>query len=163
MRFRLPPIRGVHESVGYALERIELFLNTEFGNISTFIWTLLDDADAATARATLGTDASGAQRPPQGPETTSKIIRGTVNTAGSGTAMAGTGWSFTRNGTGNMTVTFSAAFSFPPSVALGTNADSVTFITMPSTTSFRVLLRNESAGVLAAVDAQFTFVAVGPA
>jgi hypothetical protein len=36
-------------------------------------------------------------------------------------------------------------------------------VTMPSTTAFRVLLRNEAAGVLGAVDAQFTFEMWGPA
>jgi hypothetical protein len=141
----------------------ELGLKLPLASVSTFMRTVLDDADAATARGTLGTDAAGAQRPPQGPETTLKVIRGTVNTAGAGSIVSGSGFTITRHSTGNLTVTFTTAFASAPSGGLGTNADAVSYVTMPSTTAFRVLLRNEAAGVLGAVDAQFTFEMWGPA
>jgi hypothetical protein len=131
--------------------------------VTAFGRSLIAAADAAAARTVLGVDAAGAQRPPSGPETNLKVIRGTVNTAGAGSIVQGSGFTIARNGVGDVTVTFSTAFSAAPSAPFGTNADAATFITMPSTTTFRVLLRNEAAGVLGAVDAQFTFVAVGPA
>lgn len=92
-----------------------------------------------------------------------RTVRGTVNTAGAGTIVQGAGtFTIVRNGLGDVTVTY-PAFATPPSPGLGTNADAVTYLAMPSTTSFRVLLRNLVAGALAAVDAQFTFNMTGPA
>jgi hypothetical protein len=141
----------------------ELGLKLPLASVSAYAQTLLDDVDAPTARTTLGTDAAGAQRPPSGPEATLKVIRGTVNTAGTGSIVSGSGFTITRHSTGNLTVTFTTAFASAPSGGLGTNADAVSYVTMPSTTAFRVLLRNEAAGVLGAVDAQFTFAMWGPA
>jgi hypothetical protein len=141
----------------------ELGLKLPLASVSTFMRTVLDDADAATARGTLGTDAAGAQRPPSGPETTLKVIRGTVNTAGSGTIVQGSGFTITRNGTGDITVTFSTAFASAPSGGLGTNADQILYMAMPSTTSFRVRTANLVAGAFVAADTQFTFEMWGPA
>lgn len=96
-----------------------------------------------------------------GPETL-RILRGTVNTSGS--ILAGSGFTVTRNGAGDFTITYSTAFSGQPSVvatAAVVSPAAITAIILSSalTTSARIGLVN-AAGT--AQDAAFEFIAIGP-
>lgn len=99
-----------------------------------------------------------------GPETGLKIIRGAVDTTGSGSILVGSGFTITRNGTGDVTVNFTVAFSTAPAVALaaGTTAGVVAKLvtTEPTTGAARVLVGTIAAGV--ATDGIFHFIAAGP-
>jgi hypothetical protein len=138
----------------------ELGLKLPLSSVSAYIQTLLDDANAATARATLGTDAAGAQRPPAGPETNLKVIRGIVNTAGAGTIVEGSGFTLTRHGTGDVTITFSTGFSNEPAIT-ATSGNWATQIQTYSTTAVRLNNFNTTTGAF--VDAVIHFQAIGPA
>lgn len=91
-----------------------------------------------------------------------KTIRGVINTEGAGSIVKGSGFSIVRNGVGEVTITFTAAFSAVPSVngtprsgnrSIGLNAEA-------TTTTAKLLITTSSTG--AATDGIFHFVAVGP-
>lgn len=91
-----------------------------------------------------------------------KVIRGTINTAG--TVAAGSGWSVSKTATGTYTVTFTVAFSAPPSVAVApvraSGAQSTAQLgAQPLAASFQIVTL--TAGSLA--DRDLCFIAIGPA
>jgi hypothetical protein len=116
-------------------------------------------ADGAITAAKLASDADETIR---STVEDLKVIRGTVNTAGSGTIVLGTGFTITRNGTGDVTVTFASPFAAAPSVALGTNSDQVRHSATPTTTTIRPVIRTLSGGAFVAADGIFNFIAAGP-
>lgn len=93
---------------------------------------------------------------------TLKVIRGRINTASSGTILQGSGFTITRNGTGDLTVTFTAAFSALPSVpAPGAEGGDLigNLQGAPTTTTARFQLFS-TGGTL--TDGIFSFIAIGP-
>jgi hypothetical protein len=98
-------------------------------------------------------------------ETGLKGIRGRVYTDNAGAARidSGTGFTASRNGTGDVTITFTAAFSSTPTVvavveaAAGTYNQGVTIVA-PGTTTVRLVAWNGAAAVAAEID----FYAIGP-
>lgn len=138
---------------------------------------LASDAAAGVAsRRTLGPGAVQAapgndarftdQRAPQSPEANLKIIRGGTN-LGDGTGLYGAGFSVTRNGTGDYTITFTVPFSSRPavSITMGNNG-SFKYIpgffgaSDPAVGSCRFISQS---GAQTPVDAPFSFIAIGPA
>lgn len=96
-----------------------------------------------------------------GLETALRVIRGVITTT-TPTTDAGSGFSVSRNGTGDVTISFSTAFASQPAVTFGlvsSGTESIT-ITAQSASSVRVLCQT-AAG--AATDRQFHFIAIGPA
>ncbi len=94
---------------------------------------------------------------------TLKVIRGTINTAGAGTIVVGSGFTITRNSIGNVTVNFSDSFSTAPTVTLGVgNNANVTgvHVSGPTTSSCRVVLLVPSTGGNS--EGTFHFTAIGP-
>jgi hypothetical protein len=98
-------------------------------------------------------------------ETGLKEIRGRVFTDNGGAARidSGTGFTAARNGTGDVTITFTAAFSSAPSVTANVEAAAGTYnqgvtIVAPGTTTVRLVAWNAGA----AVAAEINFVALGP-
>lgn len=96
-----------------------------------------------------------------------KIVRGIVNTAGSGSIVAGSGFSITRNNTGDLTVTFTTPFSGVPAVTFGAQGDGAALgpivsrddATVRTAGSFRVEIVKVATGF---VDGIFDFIACGP-
>lgn len=87
-----------------------------------------------------------------------RIIRGIIATGGSGTILAGTGFTITRNGTGDVTITFNTAFSRLPAVNLGRIGLGVAHLSgTPTVDSAQVIVRDSS---FAAADGSFDFAAV---
>lgn len=100
-------------------------------------------------------------------ETGLRLVRGTIDTSGSGTILEGGGFSITRNGVGDLTVTFTTAFADLPSVVLtplgagssvGPIASHKNGFTR-TTSAFRVEVVSIGSGF---ADGTFDFVAVGP-
>lgn len=121
---------------------------------------LLTGADAAATRTAIGTDAAGAQRPPQGPETNLKIIRGIVASAGG--ISEGSGFTVTKGSTGLYTINFTAAFSDQPAViCTSTHAGISVATTGVSTTTASIEQRVYTTNTVA--DQGFHFQAIGPA
>lgn len=89
-----------------------------------------------------------------------RIIRGTVNTAGSGSITQGNGFTISRTGTGNLTVTFTTVFSAVPSVTATPNDAYVIRRNAISASSVQIQIYTTG---LSAVDASFDFTAIGPA
>lgn len=96
-----------------------------------------------------------------------RLVRGTIDTSGSGTIVEGGGFSITRNNVGDVTVTFADAFSGVPSVtlaplgggsALGPIASHKNGFTR-TPAAFRVEVVSIGAGF---ADGVFDFIAVGP-
>lgn len=83
--------------------------------IASDMRAFLATANDAAARAELGTDASTAQRPPQGPETNLKVIRGAYRSTDAA-ILAGSGFSCVRQGVGDVVTTFTSSFTGSPSV-----------------------------------------------
>lgn len=98
-------------------------------------------------------------------ETGLKIIRGSVNTAASGSIVAGSGFSISsRPGTGQIILAWTAAFSSAPAMTMsgldaGTGVVVVAHKAAPSTTAASVYCINELAAFR---DATFHFIAIGP-
>lgn len=105
---------------------------------------------AAAARAALGTDAAGAQRPPSSSgEATLKVLRGVIEvTAATATVIQGAGFTVTRNGSGDVTINFTTAFGSPPAVvatpirtwAAAADARQCQFHTDPTANAARVYI-----------------------
>lgn len=93
-----------------------------------------------------------------------RSVRGRVNTT-TPTIVGGKGFTLTRNGAGDVTVTFSQPFIVTPVVVVGMGETAVVLmvklhaVTPPSPTGFRVAILTP-AGVL--TDGDFTFIASDP-
>lgn len=91
-----------------------------------------------------------------------RIIRGTISTT-SPSIVAGTGFSISKNGTADVSVTFDEPFSSRPAIDVDAvmTAGTVRFATKssPSATGFRVIMRD---GALSGVEGEFDFIAIGP-
>lgn len=99
-------------------------------------------------------------------ETGLKEIRGRVFTDAAGPVAridSGTGFTAARNGTGDVTITFTTAFSSAPTVTANVEAAAGTYnqgvtIVAPGTTTVRLVAWNGAAAVAAEID----FAAIGP-
>lgn len=131
--------------------------------------TVGGDLTGTVANAQIGAGAVGTSEAPtfvNSTVETLKIIRGIFDT-NSTTPVEGLGFTLTNNaGAGDMTVTFTAAFSDVPSITLGldesgTGANSVKFFPAGSysASSFRVIALD---GSFTQVDAKVHFTAIGP-
>lgn len=94
-----------------------------------------------------------------------KIIRGIINTGGAGSIVKGSGFSIVRNGTGDVTITFTATFKDVPSVVATvgeTGAVSAIkhFEKAATASTARLLVFLTATG--AGQDSVFHFTAVGP-
>lgn len=95
-----------------------------------------------------------------------QVIGGEVDTHTPGTIVRGTGYSIVRNGTGDVTVTFTTPFTSVPNVVVGGGEGTIdAFVRLNSqtpvaTNHFRVIIQVPNTGV--AIDDKFTFVAFGP-
>jgi len=89
-----------------------------------------------------------------------KMIRGRVDTGGTGTILHGTGFTIVRTGVGSVTVTFTTAFSGVPAATATSNVNE-TAIGSGSTTAEITVASLNTSGVL--VDSIFNFIAIGPA
>lgn len=93
-----------------------------------------------------------------------KVIRGAINTAGSGSITSGVGFTIARNGAGDVTITFTAAFATAPTVTATPLSGGVAPICAlsgaPGTGSARVLVLNAATNT--GVDDTFHFTAIGP-
>ena len=93
-----------------------------------------------------------------------KIIRGTVDF--DGTILQGSGFTVTKNGTGDYTINFSSAFSgTPTAVATPIDVDltgmiDIVYVHSMSTSSFDVIMGDWSS--VDYYDLAFTFIAIGP-
>ncbi len=148
--------------------------------VSTFIKTLLDDADAATARGTIGagTSSLGLGTAPStqafgdaaagGSATDAaktdhkhampKVLRGVIN--GNGTIAGGTGFTVNHAGTGLYDITFTAAFAAPPAiVAMATTEDRTVSATSLLAGSVRIVVESLGSGN-PLVDRPFAFIAM---
>lgn len=96
-----------------------------------------------------------------------KVIRGTINTAGSGSIVSGTGFTISRPGVGAIVTTWTVPFSAAPTCVATAVDNTVNWLavglpsgTQPTATSARFQLITFAS---AAADSTFHFVAVGPA
>jgi hypothetical protein len=91
-----------------------------------------------------------------------RIVRGRINTASPGSILVGEGFTITRNGVGDLTVTFDPPFADEPAVNVTKGGGSVGDVSASSVgaSSFQALIAN-AAG--AAVDSNFSFTAIGTA
>lgn len=104
---------------------------------------------------------------PTSDEPNLKFVRGIVNTASGGFIVAGSGFSVTRHGTGDLTVTFDTPFASVPAVTFGSRGDGSALgpivahddATARSNLSFRVEVVSIGAGF---ADGTFDFIACGP-
>ncbi|HYF51304.1 MAG TPA: hypothetical protein VEJ63_17955 [Planctomycetota bacterium] len=91
-----------------------------------------------------------------------RLMRGTVNTTGAGSIVAGGGFTITRNAAGDITINFSTAFSTVPSATAtsqnAAGATSTVQITAVATNSVRLLRLNGGA----ATDGIIHFIVMGP-
>lgn len=91
-----------------------------------------------------------------------RIVRGTVTSAGA--VGSGSGFTATKNATGDYTVTFTTAFAVAPVVEATAGATSAFYVvklfggSAPTVSSFRALCFSPS--TFASVDGEFTFTAV---
>jgi hypothetical protein len=87
-----------------------------------------------------------------------RIIAGIINTTGSGSISAGEGFSITRNGTGDITITFDADFNRLPAVTATKFGVGVChFSGLPGLDAIRIVVKDAA---FAAIDGSFSFVAV---
>jgi hypothetical protein len=91
---------------------------------------------------------------------TLRILRGHV--AGNGTISAGTGFTVTRNSTGNYTINFSTAFSGEPAVTATARTSGSVVATSPTANTASCQIDTLSSGSGTAVDQDFFFIVVGP-
>lgn len=95
-----------------------------------------------------------AQPPNSGPRT----IRGIVDTSGSGSITQGDGFSVTRNGAGDVTISFDFDFTNVPAVTVSRFGPGVANVSgLPSKASVGVIVRDTG---FTATDGSFGFVAV---
>lgn len=90
------------------------------------------------------------------------ILRGTINSASSGSIVSGEGFSITRNGTGDITITFTTAFLDVPSVtatSVKTTNSVASLQAQPTTTACRILNFTSTTG--SNIDGIFCFTAIG--
>lgn len=94
----------------------------------------------------------------QAPGTGTRILRGIIDSTGSGSITWGSGFSITRNGTGDVTITFDAEFNRPPAVIASRIGAGVANLTgTPDVASARVIIRDTGFTV---ADGTFEFIAV---
>lgn len=92
-----------------------------------------------------------------------RVVRGVVDTSGSGSITSGKGFTITRNGTGDVTVNFTRAFAVAPTVVSEIGSATLGKQSQVSTVaagSARVLVADASNS---AADGTFAFIAIGPA
>jgi len=87
------------------------------------------------------------------------VIRGRLSTT-TPTILHGTGFTVVRNGVGDVTVTFTTAFTGVPAITATGDASETAIYPVPTTTTFRVVTLT-SAG--AALESTLNFIAIGPA
>lgn len=124
--------------------------------------TLLLPSDASARKYVDNRIASGVRGTA---EESLRIIRGRVDTTGSGSILQGDGFTIARNGTGDVTVTFTTAFSAIPAVVPTAESDTsgMTHIGKVRTVAAgSVRLQRNLAGV-SDQDGIMHFIAVGPA
>ena len=97
--------------------------------------------------------------PGQGAEL--RTLRGTVDTSGSGSIVAGSGFTVARNGAGDVTITFSTPFSSPPSCPASSDWYATQTAAATASTA-RFVAYNFVAGVPTPADGIIHFIAVGP-
>lgn len=91
-----------------------------------------------------------------------RIIRGTVSSAGA--IVVGSGFTVSRTGVGQYTVTFTTAFADHPTVTLGAGITVANYAVKLTTRSATAIAVNTItiAAAPANVDAEFSFIAIGP-
>lgn len=124
-------------------------------DLERFVQNILDQPGAVKQPAVQGLpDALGIRG-------TDQIVYGRIDTSVS--SGSGTGFTWTRNGTGDVTITFSTAFSAVPSVvpwpAIAGLVNVVPTMTAPSTTSVRIGIIRRDTG--ANIDSIVNFIAIG--
>lgn len=106
-------------------------------------------------------EVTAIEAPSGGGGSAQRIVAGRVSSAGA--VLAGSGFTATRNSTGDYTVTFSTAFSSSPicvaTAGIGTSDTYVKHSNFdPTTGSFRVNTMDGSAGTV--IDSKFDFIAI---
>lgn len=140
------------------------------GGALTLVGTPTTVPDATTATGALNRQTGDARYPlksavPAATETGMKIIRGIVDTSGSGSIVKGSGFTITRNGVGDVTINFTAAFSDLPTVtATGYAAAAQSpLVDMIALTTSAVRLRRYRSSTEINNDEKIHFIAIGPA
>lgn len=146
-RFQRPPIVP-GEPLDYVFDAFEMFVNSFVADVEGRVDTLEGE--------------QGDQRPPSGPETNLRVIRGVVNA--DATVAEGSGFSVADTGTGQYTITFTAAFSDVPAVdatAVAATLRSAQLNAAAAAGSCVVQTYDTAAATSA--DTAFHFTAIGPA
>lgn len=91
-----------------------------------------------------------------------RVVRGRINSTPTAAILAGTGFTISRTGTGQVTVTFDEAFAGDPAVFITKGGGTVGAVASNAvgTASFQAIIANASG---TAVDSTFNFLAIGPA
>jgi len=161
--------KGVEGIVDSASGTAGVFENTAGGAIligkgsSGALKLTVDGQGNLTAQGNVKLGPSGGLFAASGPENL-RVLRGLVNS--DGTVVNGTGFTVTRNGTGDYTVTFSTDFSAAPTPVV-TGHSTLGVIANVSdllTGSFRVqtFVIQALSGATLAADSPFTFIVMGP-
>ena len=144
-KFQLPDpyvSEGEWPSVQRNFEQIKLFLDETVEQFDKRVDDLETDAVIAV-------------------DTRLRVAYGIVDTTSPGSVVEGTGFTVTRNGVGDVTITFTTAFSDVPAVALGSVGNTASLGATPTTTTAQILRYVSTTGAQA--DGRVTFVASGPA
>ena len=100
----------------------------------------------------------------KGSESNLHIIRGSIDSAGAGSILTGTGFTIVRNGIDDVTVNITSAFSDTPSVVVGAGSTAIRRAKLttsePVVGSFRAMVSDTALGT--AADGIFHFIAIGP-
>lgn len=129
-------------------------------DLESFVKQLVQKPGFVPAPSLVGVATSPGRFVRNDDEDNQRTVRGIINTAGS--IVAGVGFSVTRNGVGDITVTFTTAFSDVPTVipaAQGAGFFAANNAVSPTTTTARFF--RHAGG--AANDGVLHFIAMGPA